>query len=97
MEIVNIENRIAADNRLPLYVLNRMPAEQVTVFYLHQRDYLVLNTQNKHFDFYKKMLLDYLRLDDLQKKELLDYARKKGVTFFDYINAIIRIRRRLNR
>lgn len=78
IEVISTADRIAADNRLPLYVLNRMPTAQVTVFYLHQRDYLVLNTQNKHFDFYKMMLLDYLSLDDLQKKSFLIMREKKG-------------------
>ena len=40
------------------------------------------------------MLIIYLQMDDLKRKELKDFALEKKLTFFNFVNQVLRIRRK---
>lgn len=56
-----------------------------------------MNKNHKNYEDYKKLLLIYLSFDDLQRKEFLSMARSIGTTFFDSINKVLRIRKKVHR
>ena len=56
-----------------------------------------MNKNHKNYEDYKKLLLIYLDFDDLQRKEFLSMARSIGTTFFDSINEVLRIRKKIHR
>lgn len=68
VKILDSVHRIACSDNVPSDIRQIMPEKQATVFYLHQKDYLVLNTQNKNYEFYKDILFGYLSMENLQKK-----------------------------
>ena len=73
-----------------------MDAQDVTCFYLHTVDLLILNSSHKYFEHYKSLLETFLEIDDLGRKQICYEARRLGMTFFDFINRIIRIRKKLS-
>ena len=77
--------------------LNSQKKAQLTFYYLSEQDAIVLNKNHKNFEHLKELLLTYLSFDDLQKKEFLVISRKMGLTFFDSINKVLRIRKKINR
>lgn len=65
--------------------------------YTPERDAIVLNKKHKNYERYKDLLLIYLQFNDLQKKEFLPMARSMGMTFFDSINRVLRMRKKVLR
>jgi hypothetical protein len=53
-------------------------------FFLYKEKYHIL----------KEMLIIYLQMDDLKRKELKDFALEKKLTFFNFVNQVLRIRRK---
>ena len=51
------------------------PAEEVAFFYIHQRDYIVLNEDNPNFELYKIVVEQYEDFSDLSKKNLQRSAK----------------------
>ena len=72
-------------------------SEFLTFYYVPELDAIVLNKNHKNYGHFKELLLTYLSFDDLQKKEFLVMSRKMGLTFFDSINKVLRIRKKINR
>lgn len=68
-----------------------------TFSYIPEQDAIVMNKNHKNYEDYKKLLLIYLSFDDLQRKEFLSMARSIGTTFFDSINKVLRIRKKVHR
>lgn len=68
-----------------------------TFSYISEQDAIVMNKNHKNYEDYKKLLLIYLSFDDLQRKEFLSTARSIGTTFFDSINEVLRIRKKIHR
>ena len=58
---------------------------------------LVLNKDNRLYEKYKEMLIYYLQMTDIQRAEILNEARKINMTFFDFINRVLRIQRKLKK
>ena len=65
--------------------------------YIPERDVIVLNKKHKNYEHYKDLLLIYLQFNDSQKKEFLPMPRSMGMTFFDSINKVLRMRKRILR
>lgn len=97
IKIINGKYGIASclKEDIPLYILNRCKAENVNIFYLHQKDWLVLNEGNPNFEKLKELTLLYLELDNQDRKKIYDYSMKMGMSFFGFLNEIIRIRRKM--
>ena len=98
ISIVNGEHGIASCQKgdIPLYILRRCKAENVNIFYLHQRDWLVLNEGNPNFENLKEITLLYLESDDEVRKTICDEALERGINFFKFLNEVIRIRRKMH-
>ncbi|MBA2215240.1 hypothetical protein [Sellimonas intestinalis] len=99
LEIINIELRVGACELgdIPRYLESVMPLECVTVLYWYKKDWLVLNKGNANYEWYKNILQEYLQLNDWQRKEVKEFSETMGMTFFKFINEVLRIRRkRLN-
>lgn len=96
LEIINGEYFVAACDKeeIPQYIEQTTPLEQVTVLYWHERDCLILNKSNPLYERYKELLLLYLEMTDYQRKQLNEYAKTMNITFFDFLNKALRIRRR---
>ena len=62
--------------------------------YIPEQDAIVLNKKHKNYEHYKDLLLIYLQFNDLQKKEFLPMPRSMGMTFFDSINKVLRMRKK---
>ncbi len=67
----------------------------MNIFYLHQRDLLVLNEGNPNFEILKESTLLYLELDNRDRSKITDESMKMGMRFFTFLNEIIRIRKKL--
>lgn len=65
--------------------------------YIPERDVIVLNKKHKNYEHYKDLLLIYLQFNDSQKKEFLVMPRSMGMTFFDSINKVLRMRKKVLR
>ena len=65
--------------------------------YIPERDVIVLNQKHKNYEHYKDLLLIYLQFNDSQKKEFLVMPRSMGMTFFDSINKVLRMRKKVLR
>lgn len=65
--------------------------------YIPERDAIVLNKKHKNYEHYKDLLLIYLQFNDSQKKEFLPVPRSMGMTFFDSINKVLRMRKKVLR
>lgn len=99
LEIINTELGVGACELedIPHYLEQTMPREYVTVLYWYEKDWLVLNKGNVNYKWYKKMLQEYLQLNDRQRKEVKELSETMGMTFFKFVNEALRIRRkRLN-
>lgn len=96
MEIVNAELGIGActGDDIPKSIKQQMPMSQITVFYWHKRDWMVLNKDNPNYQYYKSFIEDYLKMEDVDKKLLNDFAMQHGVSFFGFINKVLRIRKK---
>lgn len=96
IEIIDEELRIGACNveDIPEYLQQELPKEQITVLYWYERDWIVLNKGNLHYDYYKDFLTDYLQMDDEKRKAVNEFARTLKMTFFDFVNQALRIRRK---
>ena len=70
---------------------------QLTFYYVPEQDAIVLNKDHKNFEHLKELLIAYLEFNDLQKKEFLVMPREMGMTFFDSINEVLRIRRKIKK
>lgn len=64
--------------------------------YITEQDAIVMNKNHKNYEDYEELLLAYLSFDDLQRKEFLQIARSVGTTFFDSINKVLRIRKKIH-
>lgn len=55
IEIINDEFGIGACNLedIPEHLEKKLPREQIAALYWHERDWLVLNKGNLHYDYYK--------------------------------------------
>ncbi len=69
-------------------------AEQCTVFYYPERDSIVLNKNNPNYLRFKDLLIEYLNFNDLQRKEFHDLMDPMPITFFSFIDKILRIQRK---
>lgn len=96
IEILNKELGVGACDieDIPENVETSMPREQITVIYWYERDWLILNKGNSNYERYKGLLLEYLRMNNKQQKEVKDFSLTMGVTFFEFINKALRIRRK---
>ena len=96
MEIVNAELGIGAciGDDIPQSIKQKMPLRQITILYWHERDWLVLNKDNPNYQHYKSLLEDYLKMEDVDKKLLNDFAMEHGATFFSFVNRVLRIRKK---
>lgn len=96
IEIIDRELRVGAceGEDIPQSLKQQMPLNQITVLYWYERDWLILNKSNPNYQRYKDMLTIYLQMDDLKRKEIKDFALKKKATFFDFVNRVLRIRRK---
>lgn len=96
IEIINEELGIGACNveDIPEYLEKELPREQITVLYWYEKDWLVLNKGNLHYDAYKSFLKDYLQMTDEERKKLNEFAKTLQMTFFDFVNQALRIRRK---
>lgn len=65
--------------------------------YIPEQDAIVLSKNHKNYEHYKDLLLIYLQFNDLQKKEFLPMPRSMGMTFFDSINKVLRMRKKVLR
>ena len=65
--------------------------------YIPERDAIVLNKKHKNYEHYKDLLLVYLQFNDLQKREFLSMPRSMGMTFFDSVNRVLRMRKKVLR
>lgn len=65
--------------------------------YIPEQDAIVLNKKHKNYEHYKDLLLIYLQFNDSQKKEFLVMPRSMGMTFFDSINKVLRMRKKVLR
>ena len=72
IKLLNIEHGIGLCNTkdIPEWVSKFGPAEEVAFFYIHQRDYIVLNEDNPNFELYKIVVEQYEDFSDLSKKNL---------------------------
>lgn len=95
-EIISTTLKIAACEKdvIPEYIARQMPREQVNILYLPKEDWLILNKDNRFYEKYKQMLCTYLDFTDREKKQVCEYAREKGLEFFDFVNRALRIRRK---
>ena len=74
IKLLNIEHGIGLCNTkdIPEWVSKFGPAEEVAFFYIHQRDYIVLNEDNPNFELYKIVVEQYEDFSDLSKKEFAE-------------------------
>ena len=79
-----------------IYECARGGVRRWTFSYIPEQDAIVMNKNHKNYEDYKKLLLIYLSFDDLQRKEFLSMARSIGTTFFDSINELLRIRKKIH-
>ena len=95
IKIINAEYGVAfcPKEDIPLYILKYCKAENVNIFYLHQRDWLVLNEGNPNFERLKELTLLYLELDNQARSKITDESMKMGMRFFTFLNEIIRIQK----
>lgn len=77
IKLLNIEHGIGLCNTkdIPEWVSKFGPAEEVAFFYIHQRDYIVLNEDNPNFELYKIVVEQYEDFSDLSKKNLQRSAK----------------------
>lgn len=68
-----------------------------TSYYHSKANVLVLNKDNRLYEKYKEILIYYLQMTDIQRAEILNEARKINMTFFDFINRVLRIQRKLKK
>lgn len=96
IEIINEELGIGAceGEDIPHSLKQQMPLNQITVLYWYERDWLILNKSNPDYQKYKEMLTIYLQMDGLKRKEFKDFASEQKVTFFNFVNQVLRIRRK---
>lgn len=96
IEIINKELGIGAceGEDIPHSLKLQMPLNQITVLYWCERDWLILNKSNPNYQKYKELLTGYLQMDDLERKKLKDFALEQKVTFFNFVNQVLRIRRK---
>lgn len=96
IEIINGELGIGAceGEDIPHSLKQQMPLNQITVLYWYERDWLILNKDNPNYQYYKNLLEDYLKMEDVDKKLLNDFALEHGITFFSFVNRVLRIRRK---
>lgn len=96
IEIIDGELGIAACDKdvIPQDVIGNLNKDEITVFYCYKRDWFVLNKGHKYHKFYKDILKEYLEMSDYQRARVNEYVKEKGITFFDFINKALRIRRK---
>lgn len=88
----------ACDKELLPEKLRSEPLSTIcTVFYHSKRDVLVLNKNNPNYPQYKSLLIDYLNLNNTERKMICDYAKTNGISFFSFVNKILRIQRKRRR
>lgn len=100
IKILNAEHSIGLCNveGIPEWVTKYGPAKDVTFFYCHERDWIVLNKDNANYEFYKMIVEKYLSLDDEGKLRINEIARKTNINVYKALrclNWIIRVRRKL--
>ena len=95
IEIINEELGIGACNieDIPDYLQQEQPKGQITVLYWYERDWLVLNKGNLYYDYYKDFLMNYLQMDNEKRKAVNEFSKTLKMTFFDFVNRTLRIRR----
>lgn len=98
--IIDVEKGIGSCRvgDVPAWVGKYGKVEDVSFFYFHQRDLIVLNEDNPNYELYKKIICDYLELDDIGRKEVAEYAgavRERCWKACKVLDYILRIRRRL--
>lgn len=99
LEIINVrkaEDIVFACEKqfLPIELASEPNATKCTVFYYPERDALVLNKNNPDYLIYKRLLIDYMNLNNYSRKELCEISDSMGITFFRFINRILRIQRK---
>ena len=102
IKLLNIEHSIGSCNieDIPEWVSRFGPAEEVAFFYVHQRDYIVLNEDNPNFELYKIVVEQYEDFSDLSKKEFAEKCKNdfpKVAEALKVLNYVNRIRRNLYR
>lgn len=80
-----------------VYACERGKTKKFLFSYIPERDVIVLNKKHKSYEHYKDLLLIYLQFNDSQKKEFLVMPRSMGMTFFDSINKVLRMRKKVLR
>ena len=70
------------------------PKKKYAFFYEPKIDAFVLNGNREDYEQLSELMVAYLGLSDLQKKELLTVARNKKITFLDSVNKALRVRRK---
>ena len=71
--------------------------EFLAFYYVPELDAIVLNKNHKNYGHFKELLLIYLQFNSLQKKEFLPMPRGMGMTFFDSVNKVLRMRKKIFR
>lgn len=79
-----------------IYACKKNNIPSLVFYYIAEQDAIVLNEAHKSFKHFRELLISYLEFDDLQKKEFLVMPRRKGITFFDSVNKVLRISRKIN-
>lgn len=79
IKLLNIEHGIGSCNTkdIPEWVSRFGSPEEVDFFYLHQRDYIVLNEDNPNFELYKIVVEQYEDFSDLSKKRICREVQKR--------------------
>ncbi len=70
-------------------------SEFLTFYYVPELDAIVLNKNHKNYGHFKELLPIYLQFNNLQKKEFLPMPRGMGMTFFDSVNKVLRVRKKI--
>lgn len=85
---------------IPEWVRKLGEAQDVTFFYFHQRDWIVLNEEAPNFELYKVMIRNYLEMKNEDRHFFMQHTDSVGIKYGEvrkHLNYIIRIRRKLER
>ena len=68
--------------------------KKLMFFYEPEIDAFVLNGNREDYEWLSKLMVAFLDLSGLQRKELLTEARNKKITFLESVNKALRVRRK---
>lgn len=73
------------DNYKKQFVEAGTDMQHLTIFYFKERDLLVLNEDNKHFESYKNIAVSYLQFDKADREHILHHTVNSVIYAFMFL------------